>query len=72
MPAANISEMESDTRKIRFQKDWLKILDAECAETGEPFAELVKLAVAREMKRRKKPLPEMKGRGRPKKEADDL
>lgn len=53
---------ESETRKIRWQKDWLKIIDAECAEAGESFAEFVKESVALRIGKRKMPAAAKPGR----------
>lgn len=59
---------ESEVRQIRWSKEWLKIIDAECKEAGSSFAEFVKEAVAVRIGKRK--LPPSPGRGRPPKTPD--
>lgn len=56
-------DMESETRKIRWQADWLEVIDAECDKSGQSFADFVKDAVAEKIGKRR--LPPRRGRGKP-------
>lgn len=57
---------ESEYKAIRWQQDWLKLIEAECRKDDVSFSSFVKMCVSAELKRRKVKLPEAQGRGRPK------